>query len=231
MLHELQLLLADTPADAGLEVYRAAVVEANVLGKRSSVTRRATLRFLRELFALEPSVLLFRGLRDLWELDRAAQPHLALLCSVARDPLLRASAPHVLELVPGTTVSAPELASCIATCFPDRYRPNILSRTGRNLLASWRQAGFVAPAPRRERVRAQATVPATAYALLLGYLCGARGEVLFETLWARLLDAPPHVVRELAAAASRQGWLEYRQAGGVTEISFRQLLRPDGSEP
>ena len=69
-----------------------------------------------------------------------------------------------------------------------------------------------------------------AYALLLGYLCDVRGEALFHTLWARLLDAPIHILREQAIRASQQGWLEYRHAGEVTEISFHYLLSEERYE-
>ncbi len=71
--------------------------------------------------------------------------------------------------------------------------------------------------------------PATvAYALLLGHLLDVRGDGLFETLWARLLDAPVYALREHAATASKLGWIEYRHTGSVTDISFRYLLRKEG---
>ena len=35
-------------------------------------------------------------------------------------------------------------------------------------------------------------------------------------------------LRSQAVAAARQGWLEYRAAGRVTELSFRYLLREEG---
>jgi hypothetical protein len=48
-----------------------------------------------------------------------------------------------------------------------------------------------------------------------------------------MLDAPAHVLREQAVAASQHGWVEYRAAGDVIEISFRHLMRdePGGGGP
>jgi hypothetical protein len=60
----------------------------------------------------------------------------------------------------------------------------------------------------------------------MGHLTGASGDGLFTTEWARALDAPEHAVREHTAAAGRRGWLEYRSSAGVTDITFRHLLRP-----
>ena len=55
-----------------------------------------------------------------------------------------------------------------------------------------------------------------------------RGQVLFTTLWAAMLDAPIHELKELAVVASRQGWIEYRASGDVVEVSFRYLMRDQG---
>lgn len=44
MLAELRLLLAACPPSTGVEGYRAAVVEENVLLKRTATTRRATFK-------------------------------------------------------------------------------------------------------------------------------------------------------------------------------------------
>lgn len=58
------------------------------------------------------------------------------------------------------------------------------------------------------------------YALFLGYLSGARGNGLFTTLWARLLDIPPARAHDLAFEASRRGWIDYRRAGDVVDVGF-----------
>jgi hypothetical protein len=228
MLAELRSLLAACPLDAGLETYRAAVVGDNALGKGTVATRRASFRQLRELYALDPCVLLFSSLRALWDADAAAQPLLAVLCASARDPLLRVAAGWITDVTPGLEVSTEQLAQVVERAYPGRYKSTVLAVTARNLIGSLRQSGHVADAPGRARTPATNRPTATAYALILGHLCGARGDLLFDTPWARLLDQPAYAVREHAAAAGRQGWLEYRHAGGVTEISFRQLLHGKG---
>lgn len=229
MVSDLQALLAMCPADSSLQDYRAAVVDENVLGKRTLVTRRASVRYLRELYALDPAILLFRSLRDLWDADPASQPLLALLCAAARDPLLHATSSVIVDRDSTGELSAREMAQAVDKVFPGKYNPQIMSRIGRNIMSSWRQSGHVAAKPNKERRQTSGGIHASTYALLLGYLCGARGDGLFETLWIQLLDAPSHLVRDHAAAASRQGWLEYRHAGGVTEITFRRLLRDEGT--
>ena len=225
MLRELRTLLATCANDATLEDYRKAVVDDNALQKRTVTTRRASLRQLRELYALDLQVLLFRTLRDLWDADEEAQPLLALLCAVARDPLLRATADAVLDTLPGEPVTAEMLAAAVNAAFPGRYKPTVLHVTGRNVVSSWQQSGHLAGRATKVRIRAGCRPTTVAYALLLGHLCGASGNALFQTLWARLLDAPEHILRSQAAIASQEGWIDYRHAGGMTEVGFRYLLR------
>ena len=79
MLAELRLLLAVCQQSASLEEYRSAIIDENVLLKKTMATRKATFRWLQALYALNRKMLLFRALRDLWDEDTQAQSLLALL--------------------------------------------------------------------------------------------------------------------------------------------------------
>ncbi|MFN8475030.1 MAG: hypothetical protein U0822_22795 [Anaerolineae bacterium] len=223
MLRELRQLLAACPPNADMEQYRTAIVDDNVLLKKTLSTRRESFRRLRELYALHPAVLLFSALRELWDADVEAQPLLALLCSSARDPILRATA-SVISIPLGSPVNPHMISKATSEAFPDRYNPTMLANVGRHAASSWEQSGHLQGRLTKVRARATSRPTAVAYALLLGYLCGARGEALFQTFWAQLLDAPPDVLHAQAVAASQQGWLEYRRGGDVTDISFYHFL-------
>jgi hypothetical protein len=121
MLRELRALLAACPPAAEPADYVQAVLDSNVLAKRSESTRKRSLRYLRELYVLDRRSVLFRGLRDLWDADSEAQRLLALLCALARDPLLRATADIVLDTSPGNPVGAAMLAAAVAERFPSSF--------------------------------------------------------------------------------------------------------------
>lgn len=225
MLAELTHLLAACPRSVTLADYRMSVVEDNTLLKDSLTAREGAFRRLRELYACDPAVLLFRVLRDLWDAEPAAQPLLAALCAVARDPVFRGTAPLIAATPPGELVTSQILAEAAGQAVPGRYNPAILAKIGRNIASSWTQSGHLQGRSHKVRVAVTPHPTSVAYALLLGHRCGERGEALFETLWARLLDAPVYRLREGAIAASQMGWLEYRSAGSVTEITFNYLLR------
>lgn len=221
----LATLLAAVPADASPDEYKRAVVDENLLGKRTFNSRRRTYRYLRELYALDPDVLLFRALRDLWSVDVQAQPLLAMLCALARDPALRATAAAVLPLAPGAPVTAHDLAQAVMDRYPGSYSWPVAEKIGRNAASSWTQSGHLNDRNPKRRATPADGAPATAYALLLGHLEGAVGEGLFTTFWAQVLDVPSAVVLERALSAAQRGLIEVRHGGGVTDVSFRHLLR------
>ena len=100
-------------------------VEQNLLGKPTASARRITFERLRELYGLDPDMLVFRALKDLWDADGGAQPMIALLCSTARDPILRAMTPFVLRLPIGVTVTPHEFAEEAEHQFPGKFVASI----------------------------------------------------------------------------------------------------------
>jgi len=225
MLAELELLLAsDLGASPSKEDFLRAIKEDNCLGKRSGQTRSLTARHLVELYALDPNVPLFRALRFFWGRDPEGQPLLALLCAYTRDEILRLSAPFILSLEPGTTADKVQLEAFIEERDPGRFSQTTLQSVARNLNGTWTKSGHLQGHVNKVRTHPHVTPGATAYALWLGYLRGARGPALFETEYAKLLDCGPVRMMELAKAASQRGWLVYKQAGDVVEVLFPQLL-------
>lgn len=224
MLSELKMLLASRGPDTDIEEYRSVIIDENSLLKKTDSTRRKSFRHLRELYALDRNAVLFSALRDLWDEDEESQPLLGVLCAVARDPSLRATTPVILHARESSVVTSEMMAEAVREHYPGRLKASTLAKIGRNTASSWTQSGHLEGRTHKVRTMAQSDPVAVTYALLLGHLCDVRGEALFHTLWARILDAPIHTLKEQAALASRQGWLDYRQSGAVTEVTFDYLL-------
>lgn len=231
MLSELRDLFAACPAASSMDDYRSAVVRGNVLLKPTQDSREKGFAYLRGRYGLCPALTTFRALREFWDGDDEGRPLLTMLAASARDPILRASTPLVMSTPVGGVVEFGQIASEISGRFPDRFGPKTLTDTGRRVASSWEQSGHLQGRNRKIRRRAVCRPVDVAYALLLGHLCGIRGDMLFTTLWASLLDTPLHQMRDLAQEASRLGWIDLRSAGRVTEIGFRHLLgqREDGA--
>jgi hypothetical protein len=230
MLAELRLLLAALDTSASLADYRLAIIEENVLHKNTAVTRRDSFLRLRTLYALNDKILLFRALRDLWGDDIQAQAQIALLCTIARDSIIKATAAMILAIPIGETVTPTMIMETVSRSFPDYYNSTTLASIGRNVISSWQQAGLLSGKLYKVRVKSESRPASVAYALLLGYLSGERGEALFHTLWCQLLDTPVHILHAQAFSASQRGWIEYRHTGEITDVSFRFLLRKYGKD-
>jgi hypothetical protein len=224
MFDELERVLAVVPEIAGRGAYAEALIEDNVAGKRTASTRALTNQRLGELFALDPQVPIFRVLRRYWNADGEGRRLLALLCAMARDPLLRATLTPILAMKPGEELSRQEMADAVRASVEDRLNDASVDKVVRNASSSWTQAGYLSGRVRKRRQVVAATPHAVAYALLLGYLLGIRGNRLFKTLWTEVLDTPEEKLILLAMDAKRLGALNLKHGGGVIEVDFSNIL-------
>jgi hypothetical protein len=225
MLQELEALLAAVPAEATAKAYRAAVVEENVLGKRTLSTRKETATRLTALHGLDPSKPLFRVLRRLWDVDAAAHPQLALLNGLARDPLLMATTAQVVGMANGELLQRSEMVAAVQGFTHDRISAKVLDAVARNAASSWTQSGHLKGKVKKRRQLLQPQPVALALAMWLGYASGKRGKALLNTPWAAVLDSTTSGLLELAQQAKRRGLLKLSHGAGVVSID------PSGLDP
>jgi hypothetical protein len=223
MLAELTSLFDAIPATASTAELANAIKASNILGKSTTSTRRLTNQRLTELYALDPQVALYRILRRLWQLDVGGRPLLAILCAIARDPLLAASASAVITLPIGSEFLRSPMKEAIRADVDDRLNDSILDKVVRNAASSWTQSGHLVGRTIKKRSKVKATAGATALALYLSHAAGFRGQQIFASGWAKVLDADAAALRSLALDAKRAGLIDLRIAGEVIDISFARL--------
>lgn len=231
MLDELALLLRYVDHEnASKDEYLRAVEEDNCLAKRSGKTRRLTYRHLAELYSLDTAHILFRALRNFWKRDEAGRPLLAILCAYARDSIFRSTAPFILKYPEGTVISRESLEEFIDIQEPGRFSKATLKSTAQNINSSWTKSGHLNGKVKKIRIHPEPTLGSVSYALLLGYLTGARGQELFRTEYIKLLDCPREKAIELAEEASRKGWINFKRVGDVIEVLFPNLINQQEQE-
>ena len=225
MLEDLRLLLSYVSSPNASKIdYIKAIEEDNCLAKRSGKNRKLTRRHLAYLYSLDPSVTVFRSLLYFWKRDVDGQPLLAVLCAYGRDTILRTSAPFILNFAEGTIVSREALQEYFDHKDDNRLSMATLRSTAQNLNSTWTKSGHLIGKMKKIRSRAKATPGSVSYALFLGYLAGIRGEAMFMTEYARLLDCSVEHAIELAEDASRRRWISFKRIGQVMEIQFPNLL-------
>ena len=223
MLAELDELLAAVRPEAAETDYHAAIVDENVLGKATIATRRSTGQRLRELYALDPRVPIFRVLRRLWPMDVPGRPLLALLCALARDPLLRSTAPVVLALPAGSELVRSRFLDEIRQAVGARLNEAVLDKVARNAASSWAQSGHLRGRMRKVRTPVAPTPGCLAMALWLGTLEGLAGRALLDCSWTRVLDCTGLALLPAALQAKQIGLIHARVGGDVVEIDASRL--------
>lgn len=220
MLAELEQLMAATSRQTDAPGYLAAIVDDNVTDKKTVATRRITGQRLRELYALDPATPIFRALRHLWDVDVEGRPLLALLCALARDALLRATASSVLALSAGDELPRQQLAQRVSEVVGNRLNESIADKAARNIASTWTQTGHLEGRVRKMRRRVEATPGSLGLALLFGHWLGLRGNRLFQSFWCTVLDSSFDKLFHVATDAKRLGLIELKRAGETIEIKF-----------
>jgi hypothetical protein len=230
MLMEIDAALTSVPVGSNAIDYRAAILERNVLGKKTDSTRQESLRRLRELYALDEGVPIFALLRKLHAMDPTSLPLLALQVAWARDPLLRATTQPVLEAPEGSRVETSSLASAFEAAHPNQYSEASRNQTARHAASTWTQSGHLVGRTLKTRRRVKPTVVATTMAFFLGDLAGYYGALVFSNPWCRLLDLDPGRAKVMGQEAHRAGLIDLRAVGEVMQLRF-PLLAELGKGP
>jgi hypothetical protein len=222
MLDELSAVMQVSELGQSGAVARA-IVDDNILGKRTGSARKLALSRLNTLFGVVTPLPVQSVMLQLWRRSTTGRPVLALLCALAREPLLRHSATVVLASPEGAALRWPDIAAALAQRYPGRYSPKTLKSLAQNCASSWTQSGHLRGRVAKRRSRAQPSAEAAAYAALLGSLAGFGGPALLASPWMRVLDRAESDLMTLLRRAEVQGLLQVRAGGGVVQI---EVVRP-----
>jgi hypothetical protein len=223
MFEDLAAVMAATASSSCRRDYLLAITEGNCLGKPTAATRRLSAQRLSELYALDPSVLVFRVFRKLWDLDGAGRSLLALLLAIARDPLLAATGNSVVPLPPGAEYQREPGRQALLHAAGDRFNASILDKVLRNTASSWTQSGHLEGRTFKKRTRVAASVYSATFGLYLAHLVGFRGRDIFASGWFAVLDCSPAQAMELAVEAKRIGLIDMRVGSDVIDLRLDRL--------
>ena len=155
MFRELEALIsagASTP-----EEFRSAAVDENVIGKATSNTRRLTFKHLTSLSGLLDQPPLAKVLLKMWPTDVQGRRLRALLVALARDPILRETAPAIMSGSVGKSLQYPWLQDALLTTFPERFSQKTLRSLAQHCASSWTQCGHLQGAVKKLRQRVTPT--------------------------------------------------------------------------
>ena len=223
MLTDLQLVL-DKLEGPDTTTVEDAILSENLLGKPTGTARKLVLSRLNTLYGIKNPLPLQAAMLKLWTRSSTGRPLLALLCSLAREPLLRDTAALILGTPQGAPLRWPELAATISAQHPGRYSPKMLKSLAQNCASTWTQSGHIRGKVSKRRWLAEPVAEVAAYAALLGSLAGFGGPALLASPWMRVLDRSEADLLNLLRRAEAAGLIQLRAGGGVVQVNVRRPL-------
>lgn len=222
MFVELEALMGTGASTS--EEFRSAAIEQNAIGKATSNTRRLTYRHMASLYGLGDQPPLTKALMKIWKSDIQGRRLHALLVALARDPLLRESAPVIMAGSVGQSLQRPFFEAAFVAAYPERFSEKMLRSLAQNCASSWTQTGHLKGSVKKIRQRVTPTPPTVAFAALIATASGFGGPSILSSGWMAVLDLTPAQALDALRRAEAIGLARVRSAGDVTEISVRQPM-------
>lgn len=201
------------------------ILNSNVSNKLSNRNLLKTNQYLKQLYGFDKKDLLFRCFKHYWTLvDNEKKSILALLFALSNDFLLRESIDIVVNSKVGERVAIEKFDDNIEKYHQGKYSINTRRSAAQNVASSWKQAGYIQGKIKNIRVQPIHDYYTVAFALLLSYLHGDRGEYILLSKWIKALAISTEELRDLIKEAAKRDLLQYQYGGNVTVISFENQL-------
>jgi hypothetical protein len=201
-------------------------LEDNVASKTTKSNIAKTNNYLKLLYSFNNDDQSFAGFKYFWQVASDSQrPIIALLFALGRDYLLSESIEVVLKTPVGEKAKIEKFKDNLELFHPSRFTYKTKLSVAQNIASSWKKAGYITGKVKNIRTKPAIGFVHVAFAMLLSYLSGDRGEFIMKSQGLRALELPEREIRELAFEASKRDLLEYQFSGNLTSISFNNLLK------
>jgi len=201
----------------------------NVFGKKSQDGIKTTSNFLTKLYGFNITNPMFCAFKYFWlacyNEERAL---VSFVFALNNDYLLQESISVVEISEPGHKVNIERFMENIEKYHPNRFTENTLCSVAQNIASSWKQAGFITGKVKNLRSVPEVTYKVVAFAMLLSYLRGERGDFIIQSNCIKALCLSETKIRDFAIEASKRDFLQYHFAGSVTSLSFDSLIEKIG---
>lgn len=201
----------------------------NVFGKKSQEGIKNTSSYLVRLYGFDISTSGFRAFKYFWlDCNHEERALISFILALNKDYLLQESISVVSNCKVGDKATIEAMMENIEKYHSSRFTEKTLRSIAQNIASSWKQSGFITGKMKNIRSVPQVTYKVVAFAMLLSYLSGERGDFIVHSKCVNALCLPESKLRELVIEASKRDYLQYQYAGSVTAISFDNLINKMG---
>ena len=200
-------------------------LKENIANKLTKTNQKRTDSALISLYKFDESHLPFVCFKYFWQVvEEYDKSIITMLYAISNDYLFSESIEVIGSTSIGDKVSKQRLEENIETFNPNQFTKNTVSSAARNLISSWKQVGYISNNNLAARINCTHSFNTVAFAFLMAYLSGERGEFILSSKWVRILSMSEAQIRQLAAEAAIRDIMEYKFAGSVSVISFNNLF-------
>jgi len=204
----------------------SSVLSLNVSNKRSNNNLVKTNNYLKQLYLLDPENMYFKCFKHYWMItDKSQKAILSILFAINNDFLLSESVNLVASAPLNQRLDIQQFDDNIEKYNPNKYSPNTRRSAAQNVASSWKQAGYLLGKIKNIRVIPELSPHAVAFAMLLAYLNGDRGDFILSSKLVKALALSSDQLRSLIREAANIDLLNYQFGGSVTTISFENQLK------
>jgi hypothetical protein len=200
------------------------IILKNIFGKRTDSARSGGLRDMIAIYGFDRPPPVTKALLSLWHATRDRSLLLGQL-AIARDPILRATAPVIFDMQPGEASGFRTMMTYLETQYPRRFSNGTLRAVGERCISSWAQMGHLRQGRVRERVPVVAESAHAAFAAFLAICCGLSGRSILKSGWFQMLDLSPEQAMSLLRRAEAEGQIDLHVAGHVFEVGLAGDLK------
>lgn len=207
-------------------------LNTNITGKKSNSGVGKTATYLKRLYTFDTSDNAFNALKHFWQISDSTEKRLlAFIYAINNDNLLADSINVVCSRQPGEKVTIESFDVNIDKFYPNAYSSNTRKSMAQNIASSWKQAGFIEGKSKNIRTEPAIKPLVAAFAFLMAYLNGDRGEFIWGNIGVKALCLTESRLKELAIECAKRDLMQYQYAGNVTAIAFNNVLKKIGIEP
>ena len=202
------------------------IMADNVFNKKTESSKKKTINYLTQLYSFNKDDTKFLCLEDYWsKVADKEKPLLALLLATSKDFLIKESVDYVKSVKHNNKASIEDFEANISHHHPNRFSPKTLRSVSQNVASSWKQAGYILGKMKNIRTECPPSYFTTAFAFLMAYIDGERGDYLFNHPSVKALDAIKEEILTLIKAASDRELLDYNRSGVSIVISFDSYIK------
>ncbi|MCL4552491.1 MAG: DUF1819 family protein [Candidatus Marsarchaeota archaeon] len=228
---ELEALLAIAPSDAGIPELRQLILESNVAGKSSAVSREKVWAQLRQRYVLDLQVPEYRGFAEgMRATNNPSERGLLCFLMFARtDRLFReltlacVSPLFTKQGTPVDTVNVDDYLKGIVARHGFSWTEETRVTVRQHALSALKDFGVLVGGVKKRTARPRPGQETTLFSVRLAKLEVLTDRQVLESQWFRLLGLNTDRVIELLYVANRAGKLNFRMQADVVELSVPPL--------